>query len=98
LFGIEAEEAGDLHFDASPEGLRGLVVPSVDDASSHMFALGGDLVAVGGLFYVDGKLLVGLGVLDGAESGRHGAGRVATLRGRDKWMQSRIRNRGRSSE
>ena len=28
----------DAHFHASPEGLRGLVVPRVDDAGSDMFA------------------------------------------------------------
>jgi hypothetical protein len=29
-----------LHFHACPEGIRGLVVPCVDDAASNMFSLG----------------------------------------------------------
>lgn len=37
------------------------MVPGVDDAGAHMFALGGDFVTVGGLFDVDGEFLIGPG-------------------------------------
>jgi hypothetical protein len=32
------DEAGRIHFHASPKGLGGLVVPCVDDAASNMFS------------------------------------------------------------
>ena len=35
------------------------MVPSVDDACSHMLALGRDFITVGGLLDVDCKLLIG---------------------------------------
>ena len=49
----------DVHFHASPEGLRGLVVPRVDDARSDMFAFRCCLLYARSFADVYGK--VGLG-------------------------------------
>lgn len=50
-----------LHLHGCPEGLRGPVIPRIDDACSHMFALGGDFIGVGSLLDANGKLLIGSG-------------------------------------
>lgn len=49
----------DVHFQASPEGRAGLMVPRVDDATAHMFPFRGRLVRAGGLFDVDREFLFG---------------------------------------
>lgn len=48
-----------LHLHGCPEGLRGPVIPRIDDTCSHMFALGRYFIGVGSLFDANGKLLVG---------------------------------------
>lgn len=49
----------DAHFHASPEGLRRLVIPRVDDARSDMFAFWCCLLYAGSFTNIYGK--VGLG-------------------------------------
>lgn len=51
--------SADVHLDAGPEGVRGPVVPSVDDTCSHMLAFRGSLVRAGGLLDADIEVLVG---------------------------------------
>lgn len=46
----------DVHFHASPEGLGGLVVPGVDDATSHMFSFRGCFFGIGSLSDIDSEL------------------------------------------
>lgn len=47
-----------LHFYSGPKCQRRSVVPGVNNACSHVFALGRDLVIAGGFFDADGKFLV----------------------------------------
>ncbi len=51
----------DVHFHASPEGLRGLVVPRVDDARSDMFAFRCCLLYARSFTDVYGKVGLGSG-------------------------------------
>lgn len=59
----EPREAGaaqsDAHFHPGPEGLGGLMVPSVYDTASHMFAFGRGLFGACGFLDVDGELRLG---------------------------------------
>lgn len=51
----------DVHFHASPKGCAGLVVPSIDDTTAHMFSFRSRLVRASGLPDIDGEFLFGSG-------------------------------------
>lgn len=58
--GVEGHTLGlDAHFQAGPEGLAGLVVPCVHNATAHMLSFWCGLVRVRRLLDVDGQLLLG---------------------------------------
>lgn len=49
----------DVHFQASPKGCAGLVIPGVNDTAAHMLSFRGGLVGAGGLLDIDGEFLFG---------------------------------------
>lgn len=49
----------DVHFQASPKGCAGLVIPGINDTAAHMFSFRGRLVGAGGLLDIDGEFLFG---------------------------------------
>lgn len=53
-----------LDFQAGPERLRGLVIPSVDDTASNVLTLGCGLFNAGGFTDVDGQVGFGFGHVD----------------------------------
>jgi hypothetical protein len=56
-----------LHLHPSPEGLAGLVVPCVDDATADMFSFGSCFFGTGGLLDVDGQLGLGPGLVSNGD-------------------------------